>query len=89
MAWLINKSFATKVRGVKWARRSGSLHIETNGSDPMCIIGAHIGHGDSLCEDLNVMTTLCKARTWGSKVLMVGDWNVDMLPAEATDPWAS
>ena len=46
----------------------------------------HGAHEQLLADTLADVAFLLKYRPWGSKVLAVGDWNVDQLPMLALDP---
>ncbi|CAK0828366.1 unnamed protein product, partial [Prorocentrum cordatum] len=52
------------------------------------IVMVHGGHGDELLPSLADATALAKARPRRSRLILIGDMNVDLLPTLPTDPFA-
>ena len=52
------------------------------------VVGIHNSHGEAQIDCLADLAYLLKKRPWGSRVLLVGDWNVDQLPTCANDPFS-
>ena len=50
-------------------------------------MGLHAPHGDLQIDTLSDVAYLLHQRPWGSRVLIVGDWNIDQLPSMAVDPF--
>ena len=78
-----------------WFGRAGSLLLElprfgsARASTAFFFIGTHGCHGDSLKDSLTDVVTLVKRKPRFAQLVLVGDWNVDLLPNMAYDPWAS
>ena len=92
MAWVIRKSVESLVRGIRWRGRCGALHLyhKPNAVSPgvnLCLTGVYAAHGDLLCESLADASWLIRQRPFGSPVIMLGDWNVDILSSLQIDPW--
>ena len=47
----------------------------------------HGGHGEALLGSLADASLLIRSRPSGSRILMIGDQNVDQLPLDAVDFW--
>ena len=93
LGWVIN-TYMTGflVAAPMWRGRCGALHLRfpTSAEGKLCnlwIIGVHGAHGDLLLESLADVRYLVGCRPLGAKVFLCGDWNVDLLPAHAADPW--
>ena len=84
MRWIINSRFKSNLSSCKWLGRSGAV---TLGS--VCLIGTHGALGDGLASSLMDTATLIKQRDWGTTPVVIGDMNIDLLPVQSFDPWAS
>ena len=87
MRWIIRAHYNRAVRSCVWRGRCGAIHIHTANIN-IYAIGLHAAHGDGLPESLRDVAVLAKGRPWGAKLLILGDWNVDLLPAHSADPFA-
>ena len=87
MRWIIRAHYSRAVRKCVWRGRCGAIHIHT-ASTNIYAIGLHAAHGDGLPETLRDVAVLAKGRPWGARLLILGDWNVDLLPSHSADPFA-
>ena len=53
------------------------------------IVGIHGSHGTLLIDSLADLSAILRFRPWSSRLLVVGDWNVDLLPSLVGDHWQS
>jgi len=93
MKFVIRHPIRKFVRKVTWRGRCGAVHLWRRDSINnihlnVFVIGVHISHGDAQIDALNDLAHLLKHRPWASKVLIVGDWNIDQLPTTALDPYS-
>ena len=92
MKFLIRRRFQHMVRSVVWKGRCGALHLFQRGTIGgqhfnVFVVGVHLSHGDLQIDALSDAAHLLRMRPWGSKILVVGDFNVDQLPISASDPF--
>jgi hypothetical protein len=93
MTWIIRRAVEPLLRAVSWRGRCGSIHLYRKPSYlsdgiNLFIVGIHGGHLDMLADSLADAAWLVKHRPFGSTPIILGDWNVDLLPDFAEDPWA-
>ena len=88
MRWVIRTHYSKAVQQCVWRGRCGAIHIHTANIN-IYAIGLHASHGDGLPGSLRDVAVLAKARPWGAKLFIVGDWNVDLLPVHGAGPFAS
>ena len=93
MQFVVKNGIKHVVRSVMWRGRCGALHVFQRGhvvgeSLNLFVLGAHNSHGDLQVDTLADVAYLLKHRHRGSKVLAVGDWNVDQLPVLDGDPFS-
>ena len=93
MAFVINQRVACLVQKVLWRGRCGAVVLfqaasPCNECIHLFIVGIHNSHKDLQVDVLNDAAFLIRNRPWGSKVVFIGDFNVDQLPALAVDPFA-
>ena len=102
MAFIANGSWRHAVQWVKWRGRAGAmlLHLSRaagqnseehssqhdSASCSLLLVGVHGSHTDP-ASSLADVSRLCQRRPPGCLVLAVGDWNIDLLPAMASDPF--
>ena len=93
MAWVINYHFHDYVQGIDWHGRAGSVLLNvpqmlSGSSHPfLYIVGVHGAHSDALVDSLTDVVTLIKRKPRFAQLLLLGDWNVDLLPTLQVDPW--
>ena len=93
MLFVIRKDLQDFMQSCTWRGRCGAIHLPHRGTHNLmrlnlCIVGLHGAHGDRLVDTLADVAYLIRKWPFGSKVVVVGDFNVDMLPALELDPWA-
>ena len=93
MAFVIRSGMGKYVRSCMWRGRCGAIHFCYRGEADLLsmniyIIGVHGAHGDLLADTFADLSFLMHQRPYGSKVAIVGDFNIDMLPTLLNDPWA-
>ena len=93
MAWVARNSCEHLVRRCTWEGRAGSLHVNHAYARPgqtvnLLLVGVHAAHGDFLHDSLSEASILIGRRPRHSEVVAIGDWNVDMLPTLALDPFS-
>lgn len=52
------------------------------------MVGLHGAHGDAYVEVLSQASQLCRLRSQCTRLLLLGDFNVDFLPSIANDPYS-
>ena len=94
MQFIVRRRVRHLARNVSWKGRCGALHLFrrdtntlTNNHINIYIIGVHCPHGDEQVDTLADLAHLLRRRPGGSKVLVVGDWNIDQLPVLSYDPY--
>ena len=90
LRWVLRSNVKHLLFSVDWCGRSGSLTLGSrfgNNRQFLNFVGLHGAHGDDLCESLSDLSTLCSALKPCSKFLVLGDWNIDLLPSLANDPF--
>ena len=92
MMLVVNKSMQNFVKSIRWRGRCGAVHLyqavspTLQGFNIFCV-GVHGGHGDLFSDTLADLAFLLKFRPFRSQVIILGDWNVDLLASLACDPW--
>ena len=89
----IKRRFRHMVRSIAWKGRCGAVHMFQKDAASgqrysLYVIGVHNPHGDAQIDTLADVSELMRKRPWDSKVLVVGDFNVDQLPLFGADPFA-
>ena len=82
MRWVVNAKYKSSLKGCKWLGRAGALTLGN-----MCIVGTHNGFGATLTSSLLDAAKLVKKRPWGTCPIVLGDFNIDLLPVQHNDPW--
>ena len=80
------------VKSVCWQGRAVRVHLLTRRADGMPVhnisfIFVHMAHGEEQGITLADVAYLIRTRPRGSKVTVLGDINVDQLPACSADPF--
>ena len=89
MAWLVHPGLAGHAQRVTWDSRAGLLeftapHVGEARYRSHAVIGTHGSHSsDLLYDDFAAVARLAHKRSRAAQLHIVGDWNVDMLPATA------
>ena len=63
------------------------VHLTDYATINMNLIALHGGHGDELAPSLADVAFLDRTRPRGSTSTLFGDFNIDLLPNLAIDPW--
>ena len=84
MLFVIRARFQQFIRSVTRRSRCGAIHLSQRASDSnkavnLYLVGVHGAHGDLLMDTFADLAVLVRKRPFGSKLVMVGDWNVDLL----------
>ena len=92
MMFAVHRRLGRCINFVSWRGRCGAVHlIQRNATNSLAFnifcIGVHGAHGDLLPDTIADLAFLMKSRPFGSQVVILGDWNVDMLPTLCSDPW--
>ena len=93
MQFVIRDKFKPLVWSIHWRGRCGGIHFFQRRTNDvpgvnLFIVGVHNSHGELQADVLADFAWMVKRRPYGTKVLAVGDWNVDQLPTLANDPFA-
>ena len=93
MLFVIRRSMGKYVRSRTWRGRCGVIHLLQRGSPGstgvnLYLIGVHGAHGELIVDTFTDLAFLLRQRPYGSKVVITGDWNVDILPTLFSDPWS-
>ena len=86
MAFVIHANILHLVRAIVTRGRCMAVHLFQRTADPdkqvsLFILGMHNAHGDAQIDVLSDAAYLIKNRPRGSRVCIIGDTNVDQLPA--------
>ena len=92
VVFVIRNSMAKAVRSCTWRGRCGAVHLRQQVSPlgtgfNIYIIGIHGAHGGSLPDTSADLSFLVRRRPYGSQILIMGDWYIDLLPTLSVDPW--
>ena len=86
MAWVIANSMHDQLRDVQLIGRARSIlvlapgaHHLTNSS--LHVVGLHGSHSDALVDSVSDVVALIKRKPRFSQLIILGDWNVDLLPS--------
>lgn len=89
LAYIFHRIIASSTPPVAWQGRCGRALIRTSAErQDLAIVNIHGAHGDDFEESLQDLLQLCRSRPAQSRIVIVGDTNVDMLPALAQDLYA-
>lgn len=100
MAWVVPPSIANLVTAVHWQGRCGCITFrlpvapggggasEGPAYDYIHAVGLHGAFGADLEDVMFDAAALWGMAPAGARRLIVGDWNADLLPTLAHDPWA-
>ena len=92
MAWAIRRDFCSHLQDISWLGRAGSIllapprrsrHMLTS----LYAVGVHGAHGDSLLESLTNVVALIRRKPRQAELIVLGDFNIDLLPSLEADPW--
>ena len=91
MAWLVSCNTVPLITEIFWAGRTGGLCLSNrlqgiNTVDVVCM-GIHGAHDDALYDNLANLAQGVRKRRRAKTKIVVGDWNIDQLPALANNPW--
>ena len=92
MMLMVNQRLQKYIKSTVWRGRCGAVHLYlpvspySFGFNIFCV-GVHGAHGELFPETLADLSFLVKSRPFQSQVIILGDWNVDLLPSLACDPW--
>ena len=93
MGFLVPKHLHQLVRCVRWRNRCGSLKVRAADVDgravDLLICGHHGGHLEQINHSLTDLAHLLRKKTRNCSVIVIGDHNIDLLPALGTDPWSN
>ena len=92
--WLLNKSVARNACNYKWCERGGSFVLSLGGprgknsaSDVLCV-GLHGSLEKALlAQDLSQLHGVVSRKPFHRDVVILADWNVDLAPVHAKDPF--
>ena len=88
IAWAINRSLHRHLKDVAWNGRAGCILLENGRSrTSLFVVGVHGAHGSALLESLTDVAALCRKKPRHSQLMILGDFNIDLLPTLAQDPW--
>lgn len=87
MAVIINRKYRKYVRSVNRRGRAMRVHLTDYATTNMNLIAMHGGHGDALAPSLADVAFLDRTRPRGSTTVLFGDFNIDLLPELAIDPF--
>ena len=90
MAFIVNRLYIPFIRKVQWLRRCGSITLCNSGSAStlnMHIVGVHLPSDDRCIDSLYDACTLYNRRHRLTFGCMIGDFNIDLLPTLASDPF--
>jgi hypothetical protein len=93
MAFLIRTSLAHCIHNVLWRGRCGMVILKLMplgqlASSWVVVLGLHGSHDETQEEVWDDAAWLLAQAPRLAKIIAVGDWNVDQLPAQSDDPWA-
>ena len=91
MCWIVHRDIIGLLGTVKWRNRAGALVFAQNPKDKgalnFCCIGTHGCHDGDTSGSLGEIVELVKTYGQVKHLLMVGDWNIDLLPTIPGEPW--
>ena len=92
LRFILHSKMVSHLNDMTWCGRVGLLslypHDSLQTSCGAAIMGVHGAHGDAILDTFNDASTLRQLVPAASKVICLGDMNVDMLPSFEQDPWA-
>ena len=97
MMLIVHRNLVPAYKNSIWTGRAGGVRLYSRAlnSSPdinLVIVGVHGGHGDELPVSLMHASTVVRRlrcnQSFRAQVIALGDWNVDMLPCMACDPWS-
>ena len=68
--------------------RAAGIHYLC-GEVSLFIVGVHGGHHRAFTDSMDDVFAVCASRPPKSELILLGDWNADMIPQLPNDPWAS
>ena len=86
MTLILNNRIRSICREFSALGRAVRIHINDYKYMNTSIVFLHGGHGDALATSLADAASLLQSRPRGSIPVLMGDLNVDQLPALALDP---
>ena len=88
MAWIARKDFVRAIKFRHWSGRAGALLFENDAGEALFAVGSHQAHHDMLWESLSDVARIWKRKPRLAQGVLFGDWNIDMLPTFAGDPYS-
>ena len=93
MLFVVRSCMSEFVQSCVWRGRCGAIHLRqrstldgTNICMNLYVVGVHGGHDALFADTLADIACLVRRRPFGSRVMILGDWNVDLLPTLSSDP---
>ena len=92
MMFIVRNQFSKHVQSCSWRGRCGAIHLLQRPTSLISgfniyTLGVHGAHDELLIDTLSDLSYLIRRRPFGSKLVIAGDWNVDLLPSLSVDPW--
>ena len=88
MAFLVRRTLMRQVRWRCWRGRCGALFLEGADGASLFVVGFHGAHGDMAAQGLADLREILACRPHGSQFIVIGDFNIDLLPVSAVDAWS-
>ena len=86
---IVNSRARPYLRSLTPHGRAICAYFKSDVTLDLTLVGVHGGHGEALAGSLADTSFLLRSSPRLSNVLVVGDQNVDLLPSQPHDPWAS
>ena len=83
MRWILRSDRKHLLNSGTWQGRAGALSLVSNSSGnarELNLVGLHAANGEILYDSLSDCSVLLARCKPCSKVLVCGDWNIDLLP---------
>ena len=87
MSVIIKESWAAKAQKIKLESRSGSVQWKFEDGSLARTVFLHGGHGDELTPSLATAASAVTSCRGAANAILMGDFNVDVLPSTAGDPY--
>ena len=89
MAFIVHKRLRYALKSIVPHGRALQAYFKDDMALDLVVIGVHGGHEDSLQSSFADVSYLLRSSKRLSSKVVIGDHNIDLLPALANDPWAS